>query len=65
MVERNLKKSLNEVENNIWELDPKHDKRMNVPARIFTSKKFMDFIEDGAIQQAVNVACLPGIQKYS
>lgn len=61
----NIKNKLREIEPNIWQLDVKHDERMNVPVRIFTSKKFMDFLEEGAINQARNVACLPGIQKFS
>ena len=60
-----IKKKLREIEPNIWQLDKKFDERMNVPVRLFTSKKFMDLLEDGAIMQAVNVACLPGIQKFS
>jgi len=60
-----IKKKLREVEPNIWQLDKDFDERMNVPARLFTSKKFMNVLENGAVAQAANVACLPGIQKFS
>ncbi len=38
---------------------------MNVPGKIFASVKLMEKIEDDAIKQVANVACLPGIYKYS
>jgi tRNA-splicing ligase RtcB (3'-phosphate/5'-hydroxy nucleic acid ligase) len=47
-----------------WEV-PKHG-GMLVPARIFASKKLAEKIhQDKTLQQAVNVAHLKGIQKYS
>jgi len=54
---------LKEIENNIWEL-PKTG-CMNVPGMIFASEKLLESVEEGALQQVANVACLPGIQKYS
>ncbi|NYT00862.1 MAG: RtcB family protein [Methanocellales archaeon] len=38
---------------------------MNVPAWIFLSDKLVSQVEEGAIKQAANVACLPGIYKHS
>lgn len=38
---------------------------MLVPGLIFASAKLMEKIEDDAIKQVANVACLPGIYKYS
>ncbi len=38
---------------------------MKVPGRIYASEKILDEIEEGAINQVVNVATLPGIVKYS
>ncbi len=47
-----------------WEI-PKQGK-MNVPVRIFASEKLLKLIEkDNSLQQGINVACLPNIQKYS
>jgi tRNA-splicing ligase RtcB len=41
--------------------------KMRVPGHIYTSKEMLDTIisEDESIQQVINVASLPGIQKYS
>ncbi len=53
---------LNEV---TWEIPPVNN--MRVPGRIYASRKMMEAIihEDEAIRQVMNVATLPGIQKYS
>jgi len=53
-------KKVNEVEY----LLPKTG-NMLVPGKIFASAKLMEKIEEGAIKQVANVACLPGIYKYS
>jgi len=39
--------------------------KMLVPAKLFVSQKLLDKVEENAIQQAANVAMLPGIVKYS
>ena len=52
-------KKLNDYE---W-LVPKGSRpRMNVDAKIIANKKILDSLEDDAIQQLTNVACLPGVQ---
>jgi len=60
-----------EVEENIWEIPQEGE--MQVPGRIYADKPLMDhLLEDikqgkewNALKQIKNVACLPGIQKYS
>ena len=53
---------LRKVGNYIWEL-PKVGS-MNVPVRIYASEKLLEKMkEDGTLEQARNVASLPGIQK--
>jgi tRNA-splicing ligase RtcB len=48
----------------VWEI-PKEN-GMNVPVRIFASKKLLEKMQqDTTLQQGKNVACLPGIYKYS
>jgi len=48
----------------IWEI-PKTGK-MRVPAYVYASKKLIEAIQkDKTLEQAQNVACLPGIQKAS
>ncbi len=48
-----------------WEI-PKHSKQgMKVPARLLASKKLLDNMDEGVLEQITNVACLPGIKKYA
>jgi len=46
-----------------WEIPKSHE--MLVPARIFGSRKLLDTIDEQALRQITNVACLPGIQQAS
>ncbi len=55
---------LKKISDNEWEI-PKQGK-MHVPVRIFASEKLLKLIEnDKSLEQGMNVACLPNIQKYS
>ena len=55
---------LRRIDDNTWEI-PVHG-RMNVPARIYASRKLVDSARgDSTLEQARNVACLPGIQRMS
>ena len=51
------------VSDGIWEIP--QEGGMLVPTRLYGTEKIVKGIEDGALQQAKNVAYLPGIQKYS
>lgn len=56
---------LNKIHDTLWEI-PKTG-GMRVPGRIYTSRQMIEktLQNDEAIKQVVNVAHLPGIQKYS
>jgi tRNA-splicing ligase RtcB len=56
---------LTKLRENLWEI-PESGK-MNVPGRIYISRKMIEknLTNDEALKQVVNVAHLPGIQKYS
>lgn len=56
---------LNQVRENLWEIPASG--KMRVPGRIYISKKMIEqnLQNDDALKQVVNVAHLPGIQKYS
>jgi len=49
----------------LWEIPKSLRKDMRVPARIYASKEILEEIEEGAINQVINVATLPNIVKYS
>lgn len=60
------KTGLKKVSDYIWEIPKSYRADMLVPARIFASEKMLqDILCDESLLQAVNVATLPGIQKYS
>ena len=49
----------------VWEIPKSYKKGMLVPARIYGTEKIVKAMDDGVFDQVTNVACLPGIQKYS
>lgn len=48
-----------------WEIPKGAKQGMKVPVRLIASKRLLDDIDDGVIEQITNVACLPGIRKYA
>ena len=66
-MERNFEKpkDVKQVSDVIWEIPTTYKKGMLVPARIYATKKLFDEMDAGVFNQVTNVACLPGIQKYS
>ena len=58
-------KDVKQISDVIWEIPPSYKKGMLVPARIYATKKLFAEMDDGVFNQVTNVACLPGIQKYS
>lgn len=66
MRDLNIKKpDLKQVSECVWEISTSYKKGMLVPARIYGTKKIIDAMDLGVYNQVTNVACLPGIQKYS
>ncbi len=60
-----MKEQLKKIRKFVWELPKGVKPCMNVPARIYLSEKLLRQVEDGAIEQVANIACLPGIYKHS
>ncbi|MEM2954882.1 MAG: RtcB family protein [Candidatus Nanoarchaeia archaeon] len=56
-----MKEKLKKISDFEWELDKNVRERMNVKAKIIGNKKIIDGLEDAAIEQLTNVACLPGV----
>ena len=53
------------VDKTVWEIPTSYKKGMLVPARIYATEKLLREMDEGVFNQVTNVACLPGIQKYS
>lgn len=60
-----IKESLEKVRDNVWELPSDYMKDMRVPGRLYLDDESVREIEEGAIRQVANVACMPGIQNAS
>ncbi len=56
---------LKKVRDCVWEVPGDYKKEMKVPGRIFLDEDSIKTLEKGAVDQVANVACLPGIQKFS
>jgi len=61
----NVKDILIKVRESVWEVPTDYKECMRVPGRIFLDEEALKDLEKGAIDQVANVACLPGIQKFS
>jgi len=62
-MDKNVLKKINDY---IWEIPKSYRSDMRVPGRIFASEKILaDILKDESLEQVINVATLPGIQKYS
>ncbi|OUJ19121.1 RNA 3'-P ligase RtcB family protein [Methanonatronarchaeum thermophilum] len=48
-----------------WEIPEKYKNCMRVPGRMYLSEELVDIVEEDTYEQVANVACLPGIVKYS
>jgi tRNA-splicing ligase RtcB len=58
--------SLRRLEDVVWEIPTSYKKGMRVPARIFADEYLLQKMQsDLTLEQAANVAMLPGIYKYS
>ena len=58
-------KNAKQVSDVVWEIPTSFKAGMNVPARIYATKKLLEAMDNGVIEQVTNVAMLPGIVKYS
>lgn len=64
-MEKNLLEKFQKADAVIWDLPKSHKEGMSVPGRIFATRKLLEEMDDMVVDQMSNVACLPGIVKYS
>ena len=60
-----LFRAIRKIRTNVYEIPKEFRGYMNVPVRIYMTEKLLKDTEDGAFQQAMNVASLPNIVKAS
>ncbi len=56
---------IRKISDYIWEIPATEKEGMLVPARIYATEKLLNEMDKGVFEQVTNVACLPGIQKFS
>ena len=60
-----IKDEIKKVRDNVYEISGSYNKQMRASGRFYIDDESFENLEEGAVQQIVNVACLPGVQKYS
>ena len=60
-----IKDEVKKVRDNVYEISGSYNKKMRASGRFYIADESFDALEEGAIEQIVNVACLPGVQRYS
>lgn len=61
----NMEKGLNKIRDCVWEVPSSYKDCMRVSGRVYLDDEDIKLVEKGALDQVANVACLPGIQKFS
>jgi len=60
------KQDLRRLADFLWEIPQTYRDDMRVPARVYTDERMLEqIVGDRSLEQLVNVATLPGIQKYA
>ena len=57
------KEKTRQITPNIWEIAQDTDPDMNVPVHIYSNDALYENLDNGVINQAMNVASLPGLEK--
>src|SRR5579863_8894150 len=58
-------KNAKQISDVVWEIPTSYKAGMNVPARLYATKKLLEAMDSGVMEQVTNVAMLPGIVKHS
>ena len=60
------KEDFTKISDYIWEVPKKYREDMRVPARVYVTESMLeDILDEKAIEQLINIATLPGIEKYA
>lgn len=59
-----LRQSLKQISDVLWEIPKSFRKDMRVPARVYATKQMLESVmQDRSLEQLINVSTLPGIQR--
>lgn len=65
MIFMSIKNEVKKIRDNIYEISGSYNKKMRASGRLYLDDESFEALEEGALQQIVNIACLPGVYKYS
>ncbi|QQG49464.1 MAG: RtcB family protein [archaeon] len=57
--------SIKQVSDVTWEIPTSYKQGMLVPSRIYATRKLLESMDSGVIEQVTNLACLPGIVRHA
>ena len=60
-----IKDKIKKVRDNVYEVPGSVNKKMRASGRLYLDDESFEALEDGAIDQIVNIACLPGVHRYA
>ena len=60
-----IKDNIKKVRDNVYEVPGSVNKKMRASGRLYLDDESFEALEDGAIDQIVNIACLPGVHRYA
>jgi tRNA-splicing ligase RtcB len=60
-----IKDEIKKIKDNVYEIPGSYNKKMRASGRLYIDDESFEELEEGAVQQIVNVACLPGVYRYS
>lgn len=60
-----IKDEIKKIKDNVYEIPGSYNKKMRASGRLYVDDESFEALEEGAVQQIVNVACLPGVYRYS
>lgn len=56
---------ITKVDKDVYEIPGSYNKRMRARGKLYLDEESFENLEDSALEQIANVACLPGIYKYA
>ena len=60
-----IKDEIKKIRDNVYEIPGSYDMKMRASGRLYLDDESFEALEEGAVKQIINVACLPGVQRYS
>ncbi len=60
----NIRDIICKIDKDVYEIPGSYNKKMRARGRLYLDDESLENLEDGALEQIANVACLPGVYQY-